>query len=100
MDLHEQQLENLEARMSELVNRRRERIERAEKEIKDANRWFDTQAVPLGRKIGKLRAMLEPVSEPTPIAVKHGRKAKPLPAPDPDWTPEEVEHYRELVANR
>lgn len=80
-----EKLAELEHEMSELVNERNERVECGQMMIDRANRDFDRAAVPLARKINKLREKLE-ASPPPP----------PLREPDSDWTPEDQAHFLEL----
>ena len=81
----ERELAELEAEMSRLCARRDMRVRVAQGEIRQANSDFDKVALPLGRKINKLREKLE-ASPPT----------SPPRAPDPDWTPEDQAHFLEL----
>lgn len=81
-----EKLSELEAEMSRLCARRDMRVRVAEGEIRQANRDFDRLALPLGRRINALREKLEAPSPPPPR----------IREPDPDWTPEDQAHYREL----
>lgn len=81
----ERELVELEVEMSRLCARRDMRVRIAQGEIRQANSDFDKAALPLGRKINKLREKLEASPPPSPP-----RK------PDSDWTPEDQAHFLEL----
>lgn len=79
-------LTQLEAQMSRLCADRAARVSVAEAEIRQANKDFDKAALPLARKIKKLREELEAAP---PV--------KAYPEPDSDWADEDRAHYNELV---
>jgi hypothetical protein len=60
--------------------------------IDRANRQFDRAALPLARRINALRDQLETEAAPSPPP-----RQKRYKAPDPEWTPEDIAHYHELM---
>ena len=60
-------LEELERKMSSLIQARNTAIDAAERMIEHANREFDRVALPLGREINKVRKAVE-ASTPKPAA--------------------------------
>lgn len=90
----EQQLAELEHQMGCLCAIRTERVNAGQAMIDRANTEFDRDALPLGRKIAALRAKLaapdKPKTSPTARKVRTGSH-------DPEWTPEDIAHYYELV---
>lgn len=88
-DKLQRELGELECEMNTLVGLRNEQVRTAEAMIVRANRDFDKAAVPLGRKINELRALLE-VKPPPPVKESRYRE------PDPEWEPEDIAHYHEL----
>lgn len=79
----------------DLVRHRQARIDKANEAIRDANRDFDRQVVPLQRKINKIRRELEDAEVPEPVK----QAAKPRRRVDTTGLdPEEHDHYLELAA--
>jgi hypothetical protein len=77
--------------MARLVHERQTAIAVAEAAIKWSNERFDEQAIPLGRRIAKLRPQ---------ESVEHSTKSAKKPVKPPNFTgltDQEIEHYRQLA---
>lgn len=90
----EQQLAELEIEMAALTGLRSQRIAAAEAMIKSANRDFDREGIPLGRKINRLRAKLE--KEIPIVTVTRSQVVRESHDPDPEWSQEDIDHFKEL----
>lgn len=94
-------LSRAEESMSLLIQIRNGRKRAAELALKKANVEFDRDAIPLARKISKLRDKLEDMTEPEPTSKPASNGSAPKravpPGFDPDWTAEDIEHYQKLA---
>lgn len=85
----QQRLEELEREKADLCRTRSTRVAEAEEAIRQANAEFDRKALPLGRRINKLRDKLDSLDTPTATALGKGSH-------DPEWSQEDIDHYYEL----
>lgn len=97
----EQKLAELEIEMGALTGLRAQRIAVAQQRIAvaqamidSANRDFDEAAIPLGRRINRLRAKLE--SENQTVTVTHSQVVRESHDPDPEWSQDDIDHFKEL----
>lgn len=79
----------LQAEMAILCAMRSARLMAAQAEIEQANRDFDREALPLGRRISALQKTLPK----TPTVDKSDK-----PSHDPDWLQEDIDHFYELLS--
>jgi hypothetical protein len=99
----ERELAELECEMNALVGLRNQRVTVGQEMIDRANRDFDEQAIPLGRRINRLRSLLETEKQidslsraaTTPI-VTVTRTVRESTEPDPEWSQEDIDHFKEL----
>lgn len=93
----EQKLSQLEVAMGRLCALRDARVAVAQTAISHANREFDRDAVPLGRKINQLR---QEIDKAAPVSTPKRKLDKPvaldLNGYDPEWSQEDIDHYLEL----
>lgn len=87
------ELQELEAQMALLIEGRRRRVMTANAMIEKANRDFDENAAPLGRRINKLRKELEKENK----SKQPARRRSPSPPNLDGLTKEEREFYLRLL---
>lgn len=92
----EQELLELEIEMGALTALRSKRIATAQAMIDSANRDFDEAAIPLGRKINRLRAKLEIEQTTQTVTVTRSQVVRESHNPDPEWSQEDIDHFQEL----
>lgn len=91
MTKEERELAELECEMNALVYLRNQRVATGQAMIDRANRDFDEQGIPLGRRINRLRAKVEQT-----VTVTSSRVIRESPEPDPEWSQEDIDHFKEL----
>lgn len=95
------ELADLKQQLVDLTRERAALVASAQRTIEEANRAYDDKALEIHRKIRKLEP--EPVrpmyDEPARVIGKPPKKPKAVKFSldgMEDWTPEEIEHYKQL----
>lgn len=87
-------LSELEEKLSLLTEIRNAKVATARAALQRANAEYDREALPLHRKIERLRSL---IAEPAP-ALPRPKVTRPrqLAEPDPEWSQAEQDHFRQL----